>query len=287
MGLCCVPAPWVNCGVLGSAGLGLWASHGISGTCQRGDMSPAWGRGRLAGQGACMSLVCRWGRGGGVGSPLSPVPLPAQEVLLKRAADLVEALYGMPHSNQVPQPPHATPSRWDPHGSSHPPAPGPPTLPARRAVHPEPAGLERGRRSQPRAAGPTSASHQDSSGAESALWAPLSPPPAGEGEPPGQAVGLVPPKPPLFPHLSWPASRAGGSQSPVSHHCPAQPVLCPGDMQGCGCPGRYHEMGCPQPPTPPPIAAQHSRGVTPGSACQGVTLCLCVVPPPTPPRTSS
>lgn len=26
---------------------------------------------------------------------------PHQEVLLKRAADLVEALYGMPHNNQV------------------------------------------------------------------------------------------------------------------------------------------------------------------------------------------
>lgn len=42
-----------------------------------------------------------------VSLPPSPSPLhfllllPHQEVLLKRAADLVEALYGMPHNNQV------------------------------------------------------------------------------------------------------------------------------------------------------------------------------------------
>ncbi|XP_048799206.1 transcription factor COE3-like [Lagopus muta] len=40
------------------------------------------------------------GRGFGVGSPPDPVLLPARRVLLKRAADLVEALYGMPHNNQ-------------------------------------------------------------------------------------------------------------------------------------------------------------------------------------------
>ena len=31
----------------------------------------------------------------------------SQEVLLKRAADLVEALYGMPHNNQVSQQLHS------------------------------------------------------------------------------------------------------------------------------------------------------------------------------------
>lgn len=40
-----------------------------------------------------------------------------QEVLLKRAADLVEALYGMPHNNQVSV--HLMACRWQCSVQSH------------------------------------------------------------------------------------------------------------------------------------------------------------------------
>lgn len=36
-----------------------------------------------------------------LGPNIDSLWFPHQEVLLKRAADLVEALYGMPHNNQV------------------------------------------------------------------------------------------------------------------------------------------------------------------------------------------
>uniref|UniRef100_A0A8C4V3W4 EBF family member 4 n=1 Tax=Falco tinnunculus TaxID=100819 RepID=A0A8C4V3W4_FALTI len=79
------------------------AGGNTEGGCWRGDMSPVWGR--VSGMGTWwgrVSACSPWaeGAGAGVRPPPSPVPLPAQEVLLKRAADLVEALYGMPHSNQ-------------------------------------------------------------------------------------------------------------------------------------------------------------------------------------------
>lgn len=81
--------------------VGCWAGAlGIA--WHLGEVGMCHQHGDVAGQGACMSPVCRWGWGGGVGPPPIPIPLSAQEVLLKRAADLVEALYGMPHSNQVP-----------------------------------------------------------------------------------------------------------------------------------------------------------------------------------------
>uniref|UniRef100_A0A8C4XU31 EBF family member 4 n=1 Tax=Falco tinnunculus TaxID=100819 RepID=A0A8C4XU31_FALTI len=82
----------------------IWKfGSGAEGGCWRGDMSPVWGR--VSGMGTWwgrVSACSPWaeGAGAGVRPPPSPVPLPAQEVLLKRAADLVEALYGMPHSNQ-------------------------------------------------------------------------------------------------------------------------------------------------------------------------------------------
>ena len=65
--------------------------------------------------------------------PPSPCAAPCQEVLLKRAADLVEALYGMPHNNQVlrphptpcdPIPPHMAPSHpIEPHPTPYSPVP--------------------------------------------------------------------------------------------------------------------------------------------------------------------
>lgn len=44
-------------------------------------------------------MGCQVSRAGNLTFTLPVVP--HQEVLLKRAADLVEALYGLPHNNQV------------------------------------------------------------------------------------------------------------------------------------------------------------------------------------------
>lgn len=206
MGPCWVPAPWVCCGVLGSAGaLGIprwlrgvpaWGCVSSMGMCHwRGDVSPARGCGRA---GCLHAPPVQPGPGWGC-SPPEPPPLPAQEVLLKRAADLVEALYGMPHSNQVLQPPHpAGAPQLAPRSCPQTPTPSPrrwsgdagagPGLPAPHLLHIR----------IPRAL-------------SQCCGAPPSPPPAGEGALPGQATGL-----PLFPRHSQPAARAGGSRSPLT-----------------------------------------------------------------------
>lgn len=136
--------------------------------------SPVWGRGEVAGQGACMSPMCKWGWGGGAAPPEPhPAPCPggpAEAGSRPGGGSLWDAAQ-QPGTAALPPLSCQAPPQLIP-----PSCPQPPTLPSRHGVHPEPATLERGRRSWPRAPSPTSGSHQDSLGAESALWAPPEPP---------------------------------------------------------------------------------------------------------------
>lgn len=78
-------------------------------SAQPGGPSRGWDRSSLAGHRPLLpaggAVTLQPSGGGGARGPsraVTPRPLLSlQEVLLKRAADLVEALYGMPHNNQV------------------------------------------------------------------------------------------------------------------------------------------------------------------------------------------
>uniref|UniRef100_A0A8C4KE38 Transcription factor COE1 n=1 Tax=Dromaius novaehollandiae TaxID=8790 RepID=A0A8C4KE38_DRONO len=186
--------------------------------------------------------------------PGDPERLP-KEVLLKRAADLVEALYGMPHSNQVPRPPPAP--RSAPRAGL-----GPWRLPPARveSVADSPGRLQRSGRL---------CSHVlPGSGRE---WAqPQGPLPCPSRD------SLFPfPFPFPFPFLGSHVHVLGGGTSwtGLSCPCPSRPSGSPflGDARGCACPGRWHKLE--QPQLPLPGSSRHSRflfpGRTWGCACPG------------------